>query len=641
MTTKTEKRIAWAVLVALLVTMGVLSNAYAQVAISALPPGAAVTGTDVVPNVQGATTVKTTAVQLVDFARLSIAPGSANQLLYSNGSGVLTASSTTFDSTNGKLVSIQGGANFPGFRCANGTTSVASCEFLGGDGTTIGGTARMRGGAATGVGNAGNSNIFGGTATDGVGGTVSLIGGTSAGTNRVGGAISISASSGTGSAAGGAVDIVGGTSGTGNGSQISINGGTGGNGGVGGLVQITGGSGNATLGAGGAVTIQGGPPAQGDGGAVSIIGRNGVGTNRNGGNVSLTTGTATGSGTAGALFATTGGTERLRILGNGAWSVGTGGAATGTSGQVLTSTGATTPPTWQAAGGGTPAGANTQIQYNNGGAFGAAADFTFTSGTRVLQVGAATDGTIQSASSIPLTIGNSAGNTSLTLRAAGTSNMLFQSGGVTRMTLSGSTNTLDIAASSGIQSSGSIQTLGGANFVANSSGGFFADTANPAFKSNTDADTGMGIRAGNVNTVDFTCGGALCGSISPTAPLPTSGTYTPTLTNSTNVASSAAFTSSYMRVGAVVNVAMRVDVTPTAGAGAITLLGVSLPVASTISADTQLSGVCNGTESGVNVNTPAILYGDIGVGNNRATLDFNASSTNIVRFRCNFQYTVQ
>jgi hypothetical protein len=40
-------------------------------------------------------------------------------------------------------------------------------------------------------------------------------------------------------------------------------------------------------------------------------------------------------------------TERLRLLGNGAWSVGSTGTDTGTPGQVLTSTGPTTSPTWQ------------------------------------------------------------------------------------------------------------------------------------------------------------------------------------------------------------------------------------------------------------------------------------------------------
>ena len=43
----------------------------------------------------------------------------------------------------------------------------------------------------------------------------------------------------------------------------------------------------------------------------------------------------------------TGGNERFRILANGAWSVGATGAETGTAGQVLTSNGSGSAPTWQ------------------------------------------------------------------------------------------------------------------------------------------------------------------------------------------------------------------------------------------------------------------------------------------------------
>jgi len=51
--------------------------------------------------------------------------------------------------------------------------------------------------------------------------------------------------------------------------------------------------------------------------------------------------------------------------------------ASGTNGQVLTSGGSAAAPTWTTVGGGTPAGSNTQIQFNNAGAFGANASFSF------------------------------------------------------------------------------------------------------------------------------------------------------------------------------------------------------------------------------------------------------------------------
>lgn len=73
--------------------------------------------------------------------------------------------------------------------------------------------------------------------------------------------------------------------------------------------------------------------------------------------------------------------------------------------------------------------------------------------------------------------------------------------------------------------------------------------------------------------------------------LPTldSGTYTPTLTNVTNVTSSTAYQCQYMQVGSVVTVSGLLEVTPTAGASA-TELGISLPVASNFGANEDCGG---------------------------------------------------
>lgn len=68
-----------------------------------------------------------------------------------------------------------------------------------------------------------------------------------------------------------------------------------------------------------------------------------------------------------------------------------------------------------------------------------------------------------------------------------------------------------------------------------------------------------------------------------------SGTYTPTLTNTTNITASTANTAYYTRVGNMVTVSGRVSIDPTA-TGSITL-GVSLPIASDIS--NNCWGVCN------------------------------------------------
>jgi hypothetical protein len=80
-----------------------------------------------------------------------------------------------------------------------------------------------------------------------------------------------------------------------------------------------------------------------------------------------------------------------------------------------------------------------------------------------------------------------------------------------------------------------------------------------------------------------------------------SGTYTPTLANTTNITSSTPFTSQYMRVGNVVTVSGRVTIDPTA-VGSITM-GLSLPIASTIVSQQQ----CCGTSSNQQGDSVAVV----------------------------------
>ena len=70
-----------------------------------------------------------------------------------------------------------------------------------------------------------------------------------------------------------------------------------------------------------------------------------------------------------------------------------------------------------------------------------------------------------------------------------------------------------------------------------------------------------------------------------------SGTYTPTLTNTTNVAASTPYVCQYMRVGNVVTVSgvVAIDVT----SAAATVLGVSLPIASNFASNINGSGVAS------------------------------------------------
>lgn len=75
------------------------------------------------------------------------------------------------------------------------------------------------------------------------------------------------------------------------------------------------------------------------------------------------------------------------------------------------------------------------------------------------------------------------------------------------------------------------------------------------------------------------------------APDYASGTYTPTLTNVTNISASTAYQCQYMRVGNVVTVSGKVDIDPTV-AGAIRL-GISLPLSSAVPNDFECAGVAS------------------------------------------------
>ena len=81
----------------------------------------------------------------------------------------------------------------------------------------------------------------------------------------------------------------------------------------------------------------------------------------------------------------------------------------------------------------------------------------------------------------------------------------------------------------------------------------------------------------------------------PTSALGTcyASTYTPTITNGTNVASSTAFACRYVRIGDVVTVSGQVNVDFTA-ASTYTRIEMSLPVASNLSNTYELCGVAVG-----------------------------------------------
>ncbi len=113
-----------------------------------------------------------------------------------------------------------------------------------------------------------------------------------------------------------------------------------------------------------------------------------------------------------------------------------------------------------------------------------------------------------------------------------------------------------------------------------------------------------------------------------------SGTYTPTLTNTTNVAASTTRLAQWIRVGNVVTVGGQVDVDPTA-ASAATVLGVSLPIASNFSTAFQCGG------SGSSLITSAESWGVQGDAvNDRALLQCFATNAANHTVAYSFQYEI-
>ena len=111
------------------------------------------------------------------------------------------------------------------------------------------------------------------------------------------------------------------------------------------------------------------------------------------------------------------------------------------------------------------------------------------------------------------------------------------------------------------------------------------------------------------------------------------GTYTPTLTNTTNIDASTARLATWSRVGNTVTVGGQLDIDPTLTASA-TLLGISLPVASALTTAYQLGGTANAT--GIAGMSGGIEADDT---NDRASLKF--VSTDITNQTMTYTFTYQ
>ncbi len=115
-----------------------------------------------------------------------------------------------------------------------------------------------------------------------------------------------------------------------------------------------------------------------------------------------------------------------------------------------------------------------------------------------------------------------------------------------------------------------------------------------------------------------------------------SGTYTPTLTNVTNISASTPYECQYLRVGNVVTVSGKVDIDTTLAVGTASELGMSLPIASAFTAEEN----CGGTASSP---AAASLVSAIRADatNDRAAMVFSAISLSNDSYFFEFSYLVK
>lgn len=163
-------------------------------------------------------------------------------------------------------------------------------------------------------------------------------------------------------------------------------------------------------------------------------------------------------------------------------------------------------------------------------------------------------------------------------------------------------------------SDATLTALAGANWATNSLPiGSGTDTvAQVAFAANT-----FPARGSTGNLVAKPISDAALGILNG---LLDSGTYTPTLTNATNIAASTAFLARWSRVGNIVTVSGSVDIDPTAAG--TTVLEMSLPVASNFSSTIDAGGT---TACALNAARAGTISAH--VANDRAVLTFTADAT--------------
>lgn len=113
-----------------------------------------------------------------------------------------------------------------------------------------------------------------------------------------------------------------------------------------------------------------------------------------------------------------------------------------------------------------------------------------------------------------------------------------------------------------------------------------------------------------------------------------SGTYTPTLFNTTNLDGSTSHQGSYKRVGNIVDVDVTLEVDPTL-VTTLTQLGISLPIASNFTSEYE----CNGQGNSSTSSDSGRVYAD--PTNDRAVYEFTSITTSNHKVGIHFSYEVK
>lgn len=118
-----------------------------------------------------------------------------------------------------------------------------------------------------------------------------------------------------------------------------------------------------------------------------------------------------------------------------------------------------------------------------------------------------------------------------------------------------------------------------------------------------------------------------------------SGRFTPTLTNGANIASSSASSCMYSRIGKIVTVSGVVTCATTAAANTLSVISMSLPIASNLASTLDARGSGSREAASGTAYAAVSIEGD--ATNDRATLTFASTSTSSLNISFSFQYEIK